>query len=406
MNFVILSAIKDLRRMRRDPTALAIWIGMPLFVAVLMVAFFGHEQPKPQGLVLIADQDKSFISALVLHAYTQDKLGEMLTVQQTPLEEGRRRIRSGDGSALVIIPKGFGRAVLGRQTAQIQLLTNPSQSILPKIVESVTSVLLDGAWRLQQVAGDEMSRFSDDVRPSDKDIADSSIRYRNLAEGISKFLNPPVIKVDVKVMDPDAGRRQVNMGASMFPSMTFLAVVFLAFGLASDIWKEKMGGTLRHAAITPKSMVSFLGGKVLALWILYGLVGVMALVSGKLLIGAEIHNAIPAVLWLAACGGTMYLLLVLLHTFFAHPRGASTISNLVMMPMAMLGGCFFPFEMMPESLSRIGRWMPNGWALLRFKDIIAGQADHAGLALAFGSILCFAVVLLFLVAWRLRWKFL
>ena len=139
MRFIFLSALKDLRRMRHDPLTLATWIGTPVLVSLLLVAFFGHEQPKPQGLVLIADQDKTFLSALVMHAYTQDKLGEMFTVQQVPLQEGRRRINSGDGSALVIIPKGLSKAVLGKQEAKIQLITNPSQSIMPSIVESVTS---------------------------------------------------------------------------------------------------------------------------------------------------------------------------------------------------------------------------------------------------------------------------
>jgi ABC-type multidrug transport system permease subunit len=80
--------------------------------------------------VLIADQDKTFLSALVIHAYTQEKLGEMFTVQQAPFEHGRRRINSGDGSALVIIPKGFSQAVFGNRKATIRLITNPSQFIL------------------------------------------------------------------------------------------------------------------------------------------------------------------------------------------------------------------------------------------------------------------------------------
>jgi hypothetical protein len=136
MRFALLSALKDLRRMRRDPLALVTWVGGPLLIVLLLAAIFGHDQPKPQGLVLIADQDKSLLGALVLHAYTQDKLGEIFTVQQVPLDKGLRRIRSGDGSALVIIPKGFGQAVLGNQQATLQLITNPSQSILPGMVES------------------------------------------------------------------------------------------------------------------------------------------------------------------------------------------------------------------------------------------------------------------------------
>ena len=77
-----------------------------------------------------------------------------------------------------------------------------------------------------------------------------------------------------------------------------------------------------------------------------------------------------------------------------------------MMMLGMLGGCFFPFEIMPDTLAKIGRWMPNGWALLRFSDILAGRADATGLAVAFGGILGFTAILFAITARRLRRNFL
>jgi ABC-2 type transport system permease protein len=406
MRFLLISALKDLRRLRHEPLALATWIGTPLLVGVMLVAFFGREQPQPQGLVLISDQDKSFLSALVMRAYTQDKLSEIFTVQEVPFKEGRRRINSGDGSALLIIPKGFSNAVLGSGNATIQLITNPSQTILPGIVESVTSVLVEGAWRLQQLTGDDLGQFSDNTPPSDAEIASSSVRYSHLATDLRKYLDPPVIKVTVETVEPNPARSQFNIGQAMFPSMTFLAILFLTYGMAIDIWKEKAQATLRHVAMTPGSMAGFLGGKILSVWLVLAAVSTVALLSGKLLIGAEIHAAVPAVLWMTAFGGTMYVLLLLLNTFCPSYRSATTLSNLLVMALAMLGGCFFPFELMPSSLSRIGVWTPNGWAMLIFRSILAGQVNLAGFAAAFGAALGLAVMLFLITTWRLRWRFL
>lgn len=402
MRFVLLSALKDLRRMRRDPMALAAWIGSPLLLALLLVAFFGHKQPKPQGLVMIADQDKTLLSAIVMHAYTQDELGEMLTVQQVPLEEGRRRINSGDGSALVVIPEGFSKAVVGRGSAKVQLVTNPSQSILPQIAESVTSILVEAAWRLQQIVGDDLDPFVDDTPPSDDAIAASSVRYSHLATDLRKYLDPLVIKVEVETAEENPGRNPINIGQAMFPSLAFIAVLFLAAGLAGDLWKEKTAGTLRHVVVTPGSMAGFLGGKVLALWAVFAVVGIASLLAGKFLIRAEIHAAVLAVLWIAASGGALYMLFVLLHTSFSSPRGATMFSNLLMMLLGMLGGCFFPFELMPQSLASVGRWTPNGRALLLFRDILSGQADPLRIAIAFLIAMSITAVLFSIAARRLR----
>jgi ABC-2 type transport system permease protein len=406
MRFVLISALKDFRRMRRDPLALATWIGGPLLIALLLVAFFGREQPKPQGLVMIADQDKTLLSAIVIHAYTQDKLGEIFTVQQVPLDAGRRRISSGDGSALVIIPKGFSEAVLGNRTAKMQLITNPSQSILPGMVESVTSILVEGAWRLQQLAGDEIKQLSGKDEPSDDAIAASSIRFRRLGEAVRKYTDPPIIRVAVEVVEPNPGRRQISTSALMFTSMTFMAVLFLAAGMAGDIWKEKASGTLRHVAVTPGSLAGFVGGRVLSLWVVFAIVGIVSLLAGKLLIHAEIHNSVFSVLWIATSGGAIYLLFLLLHTLFQNPRGATMLSSLLMMALGMLGGAFFPFELMPDSLARIGRYLPNGWAILQFKDILAGQTVLTGLLIDFSAALAFTTILFVVAVRRLRWKFL
>jgi ABC-type multidrug transport system permease subunit len=406
MRFALLSALKDLRRMRRDPLSLAPAIGTPLLLAVLLVAIFGHEQPKPQGLIMIADQDKSILSALVLHVYTQDKLGEIFTVQQVPLDAGLRRIKSGDGSALVIIPKGFSQAVFGNEQATMQLITNPAQSILPGIAESVTSILVEGAWRLQQLAGDELKQLSGKGEPSDDMIASSSIRFRRIGEGIHKFLDPPVIKVSVEVVDPNPKRSQINTSAVMFTSMTFMSILFLAASVAGDIWKDKSFGILRQVAVSPRSLSGFLGGRIIALWTVFAIIAIVSLLVGKIWIRAEIHNAVFAVLWFTASGGALYLLFVLLHTSFRNPRGATTLSSLLMMLFGMLGGSFFPFEYMPDTLARIGRCLPNGWAMLQFKDILAGQVLPSRLAMDFCAVLGFTLLLFIVAAWQLRRKFL
>ena len=197
MRFVFLSAIKDLRRLRRDPLTLATWIGTPLLLAILMVAFFGHEQPKPQGLVLISDQDKTLLSALIMHAYTQDKLGEMFTVQQVPLQEGRRRINSGDGSALVIIPKGFSKAVLGTAGSQDSAHHQPF-AIHYAGYRGIRDLGPGGGSHggLQQLVGDDLHRFSGNESANgcrhcgpEHSLQPSGYRYR-------KYLDPPVNQID------------------------------------------------------------------------------------------------------------------------------------------------------------------------------------------------------------------
>jgi ABC-type Na+ efflux pump permease subunit len=405
MRQVLLATVKDLRRLLRDPIGLATWIGVPLLLGLILVLLFGREDPKPHGFIMVADQDDTPISAFIARAYSQGGLGEMFTVQQVPLDEGRRRISAGDGSALLIIPKGFSAAFLRREPARLELVTNPSQSILPGIAESVTSTLVDGACYLQQIFGGTLGQIAGiNGEPSDAEIASLSVRMRRIGANASRFVDPALIKVDTQVVEPNPGRR-LSMPALMFPCMVYMAAMFLGFGFAADIWKEKMQGTLRRLAVTPASIAALLGGKVAAVSALYIALGGVALLTGRFLVGVEVHHPLVALAWLAASGAAMFLLFLLLTTLCSTPHTGSVLTNLTVMILAMIGGAFFPFEIMPEWLARIGRLTPNGWSLTNFRDILAGRSDTHSLAVGFGGMALLAALLFLAVLVRLKRRF-
>jgi ABC-2 type transport system permease protein len=402
MKLILLCARKDLRRLLRDPIGLASWIGIPLLIGLVMVALFGRGEPKPQGLLLIADQDDTFVSSFLARAYTQGKLGEMITVSNVPLAEGRKRIGAGDGSALLIIPKGFTDALLRNEPIKLELVTNPSQAILPNMLQEVTEVLIDGAWYLHQFVGDDLRRFSDmKEAPPDALIGEFSIKIRRLIDSVSRFVDPPAIEVASEVIEQNPGG-QVSVAQLMFPSIIYLSALFLAFGYSQDVWKERMQGTLRRFAMSPGSARHLLAGKLLAVSAVYVILAVVALLTASLVLGMPIRNAGLVVLWIPASGGGLYLMMVNLSTLAATPRAGSVLTNIAVMSLGMIGGTFFPFELMPGFLSRIGKLTPNGWALLRLKDMLGGQVDAASIAAAFAATAVVGTLLFGLASRRLR----
>jgi ABC-type multidrug transport system permease subunit len=402
MRLILLCARKDLRRMLRDPIGLVTWIGIPLLIGLVMVALFGRGEPKPQGLLLIADQDDTFVSSFLARAYTQGKLGEMITVNNVKLAEGRKRIGAGDGSALLIIPKGFTNALLRNEPIKLELVTNPSQAILPEMLREVTEILIDGAWYLHQFIGDDLHRFADmQGSPPDALIGEFSIKIRRLFDSVGRYVNPPAIEVASEVVEQNPGS-QVNVAQLMFPSMIYMSALFLAFGYSGDIWKERMQGTLRRFAMSPGSPRHFLAGKLVAVGVVYAVLAAVALLTASLLLGMPVRNVGLVVLWIPATGGGIYLMMVVLSTLASTPRAASVLTNFAVMTLAMMGGAFFPFEVMPGFLSRIGKLTPNGWALLRLKEMLGGQAGAASIAVAFAATAVVGTLLFVLASRRLR----
>jgi len=398
MRFVFTSALKDLRRLRRDPVTLLTWLGIPTFIAVILVVIFGSGDARPNGKLLIVDQDQGIGATLLTGAFSQGPLGNMVSVEKVELEEGRHRIDKGKASALLIIPMNFTSALLQGKAANLQLIRNPAQRILPDIIEQVLSMLTDAAFYLQIVAGPQLREAARMTAPSDSSIAGISVKFNQAVIGTRKYLMPPLIQLDTKVIQEKTDKPG-GFAALMLPGMLYMAVFFIAGGLATDVWRERTSGALRRVITTPASFRAFLAGKLLAVLIVLALVGTFGLAVAHFLADLRISNFPLAVLWIALSGCGLYLFMMLLQSLASTERVASMLANFVLLPLTMLGGSFFPFDMMPKGFAQIGRLTPNGWSVTELQKILDGVSVTPA---AFAGVILFVVAAWFVVGWRVR----
>ena len=95
---------------------------------------FGNSGQTSTAHLLVANQDDSVVSTFLVGALGQGGMAEFLSVEDVDLETGRERIGDGDGTALLIVPQGFGTALLNDEPTELTLITTPAQRILPAII--------------------------------------------------------------------------------------------------------------------------------------------------------------------------------------------------------------------------------------------------------------------------------
>jgi ABC-2 type transport system permease protein len=399
------SARKDLRRQIRDPSALVLSVALPLVVGSLMVLAFGGSQgPPPKARVLVADEDDSLVSGLLVQALGRV---EVIEVQRAPRAAARARIDAGGVSALLIIPAGFGDALLDDKPTQLQLVTNPAQRVLPGIVEETLRIFVDGAFYARRLL-DEPLRQMRSAPPAgretlpDETIARISIAINHLLERVRPYLFPPAIVVETKVAEAKAARPARSLALVFFPGMLLMAILFTTQGQSADVWRELQQGTLRRALTTPGGLGPFLAGKILAGTLVLAAVSLVALAFAVLALGLPARALPLGFLWCVFIGGVFLALMVLLQVHGSSPQGANMLITIVLLPLIMIGGNLFPFEAMPPWLAAIGRLTPNGWALAQLQAILAGKAQPGVLLVAFAALGAIGVLALLLSARRMR----
>ena len=174
---------KDLLRRFKNPIGFVLLILLPLILVGLMGLVFSpknNNEILPQIKLFIEDHDESFASKLIPGAFSRDQLAKMFEVEQIEKDTGRELMDKGKASALLIIPDGFGKAVLDGEKTELILVKNPGERFSPKIAEETIAILAEGADRLLRIADKPLqsirSQFYSDNDPSDMEIAQVSLR--------------------------------------------------------------------------------------------------------------------------------------------------------------------------------------------------------------------------------------
>jgi ABC-type multidrug transport system permease subunit len=382
MRYLFVAAVKDIRRRLADPAAYALWIGMPLLLGGLLSFINSDNGAPPRATVLVVDEDNTFVSGLLLTALERAPTMELQTVA---LEEGRRRIDDGDATAFLVVPAGFQRAVLdGASSAELTLVTNPAQQILPGIVEETLEIVVEGVFYAQQILEPALRGVTSGATgpPSNADVAAISIAINQEIARLQNVVFPPAIALTVVRAAPEDAAPSLSLGQLFLPGMLLMSFLFIAGAMAGDVWEEQQMGALKRALTTPQSALRLLGGKLAAGVAMMAVIGLVALAAGAVVYDVAWWRVPGALAWCVFAGGALLALLTPLNMLASSQRAADMLASTIIFPLMMLGGSFFPFEAMPEWMAAVGHWTPNGLGVARLKDLLYGDVALAPIAVA------------------------
>jgi len=368
MHFAIASFQKDIARWRQDRNSFLIWLAIPLMIGGLLTLLIsGGGNGGPSGTLLIDDQDNTLISGFVTGAFTQEQMGDLFIVQQVTAEQGDELMEAGEASGFLTIPKGFQDAFLNDTPLTLPLKTNPSQVILPGMIEDVTEVLLDAGFYLQAMFGEEIKRIqgSDSIEsPSNLFVSEIAVDINEKVQVLVTSLSP--LAFDLEIIEPPPAEPRPDLGLLFLPGIVLMALLFTSQGLSADYWAERENGTLRRLVSSPGLLNQFVFGKALAAAAIIACIAGITMLMGFVYHGIAWSKLLPSMLFVVSAGVGFFAWFAALQMLFRSQRGASLLTMILLFPLMMMGGSFFPLDALPNWLAEIGRMSPNGFVADRF----------------------------------------
>lgn len=384
MGAVLAIAAKDLRQRFRDRSALVLGFVAPVAIATLMNAAFSGAEDF-HATVVVADLDGSELSAGLVGALGSDELADVLTVEVVDgAAAARAAVDDGDAGAAIVVPVGFGDAVAGNRTADLEVSTSVDAELAGDVVHSIASGF---AARLSATRLSVAAALAAGADP----------------EGIDELVAAAVATPPpLAARDEPTGDRPLEGVAYYGPGMAMFFVLFAIGFTARGFCLERTQGTLDRIVAAPVSPHAVLLGKSLSVFVYAAAsLATIALVAGSVL-GASWGSPLGVAALCVAMAVSVVAMAAMVMALARTERQAETLASAFTFTLALLGGNFVFLSQAPEIMRRLAVLTPNGWALRGFTDLGTGVGAIEAVGQPIVGIAAFTAVVALLAAWFAR----
>lgn len=402
---ILAVALNNIRIFSRDRAGWAWSLVLPIVFTVVVNLAFGSQSGEgsetgaqvPRAKVAWVDEDASRASAILRQALEQEAGLQILPVGDRAQAEAQ--IRERKVSWAIVVPQGLKAKLFQGERAEIVLM-EPPENTNPLVNEGalraarhLEGLNLAAAFALKQ----ERELRSGGGGPSGKAaVPDLAAWELALRFADSEWQRDPPLTVTYSEVDSLAKEvhpQGWDMGTQSSVGFMVMFVMMATFAHTSSILEEKRQGTWARLLSTPTSPTSILAGKLLGIYA-QGLIQVAVLVAFSALVfkvswgRSPLATGLVLLAYLAATVG----LALLVAAWSRSLAQASYLGIFLTIVTSMLGGAWWPLEIMPATMQKVALAVPAGWAMRGLLDAIIRGADLMTVFPSAGALLGMAAV--------------
>ena len=397
MRKMIAIALKDLRIRFSNPMEWAFFLILPVFFSLIIGGSTGAPADSRVGFYVVDEAQTSLSTSLVdaLNASTSVR-PELKDRQEALKDLDERKV-----SAVLLLPAGLDWDAISTTAQSVelrQLAGNTNAFVVQQGVQAalaeVSSAVQIASFSTQQ--GEQLVGFG-----SQAERSAWFSQALSLAQTALQVTPNRVLETIADVADPVQYDPKTNSSIGQMITWVFIPLI----GLSGMLAYERQIGTLRRLFTSPTSRAVYLGGTIIGMVLTAMLQMTILIAFGKLVLHVNWGNSVLAIAMMlvsstlaAAALGTM------LGTLVKTESQASGLSIMVGMVLAMLGGCWYPLELFPQTVQTVVRVLPTTWTMQGMLDITLRGQGPSGVVLEMLVLFGFALVFFVVGIWRFKYE--
>lgn len=345
MRKILLLTVNTLKVTFRKKGNFVIYLILPIIGIFASIGLYANTGTSTVHIG-IANKDRGVLSADMIESFRRI---ENFKLKDVDVEEADKLLLDGSISCLVVFPEGFSDSFAAGLPKKVEIVSLKGKDTTAWIETSV-KLYAENLYNLARAAGGK------------KDVFDK------LYEGFSN----KGLKLRVDKVDDQANNRLMTIQTLGF----LIMFVMLGTGMTSElILREKRNRTYFRICSSPVSSKTYIFANVIA-----SILIVMVQIFITLMVmrwGLRVNTYVPdwQMFIILGCFGLVAIGIgTMIVAFSTSSYQVSTLSTLVITPMCMLSGCYWPVEYMPDIMQKISWFMPPRWALDMVDKLQKGTA--------------------------------
>jgi len=334
MSRVFHIALVDLKIMLKDKIFFFWTLAFPLFFILIFGNLYKNDQATVSSELAIVNKDKGKWSNTLLEYIKHNDITLKI-----------HKVEPADFKQMLIIPADFSEKVETRTPQKLIFKKNEAASMKAasrvemRIYQAIAKVIT------------KMILLSGDKSPPHAD-------YKDIV-GIKAEFPPQTI------MKTPSGFDHVIPGTMV----QFIMMMVLIYG-GIMVMMDRNRGILERIMFSSVTYSQLWGGKFLGRFMIGILQALILIITGKLFFNLNLGNNVLALIVVISFCFAIASLSILIGSIINKEDLIIGLSILIANIFAALGGCWWPIEVVPQSIKTIAMLTPSYWAMDAFHKII------------------------------------
>lgn len=395
-------ALNDFKVIAKDKSSLISLILMPFIIFSILGMVFGDVgiggfQPikvavfsedkdfETQGIVddsQVAEGKFNMGKVLIEEVLKSEDLSDTIKlIEVNSKEEGQEIVREKKAAAFIYVPKSFTTQYIMGKNSKINIYGDSSRLYSPRIIDSIVKSFAD-----------HLDAVTITMKGLNSTAKKFNIDSEVLKAEIDKVFENSDLISEVNIIENSVDKKKSISGMGYYAAViTVMFVLFSGQDGAQRYIGDKRNQTAYRILSSPISPAEYLIGKLLGIVLI-----VMAQIIVLIILSSLIFNvawgSVIAVLAmtiaLAICVGCISLMV---GSIAVDNEAALRLYNMLIWIFSFLAGTFIPSSSLPNFITKLGKFTPNGQAATGYIKIMQGfdilhWYSHAIILIAIGFI--------------------